>query len=222
MLWIIGIVLSPSFLAFGRDKARVEIGFKGGTFWAVGSRSGNMNADPCIRGLWSGGGGATITLPIGRAVAVQSEVMYLKKKIELFPPSPGIALDRFSFGVLEIPLLLKISPNSVGDRMTVSFYTGGYVGLKLSARVNQTWHDNDDYNGDFDIVNSTKGADYGLAGGFELARRCGKGKVTLDIRYDLGLVNIRPKSLTYLQGFPVWVQNIRGLGIMLGYRFEIR
>lgn len=133
--------------------------------------------------------GAFATVPVGRTVAIQPEVLFSRRGARRAaydysdvpadgdaPPVGSFLGERTTHDYLEIPVLLKLSPSSSGDFVRPVFFAGPSAGFLLGVK--------EVYDEDYEeYLNST---DFGLVvgGGLEL------GRLSLDARYNLGLTSI--------------------------------
>jgi hypothetical protein len=129
------------------------------------------------------GGGAFVTYGFTPMFAIQPEVLYIMKGAKY---ETGAATDKIKFSYIEIPVLLKVMPQMQGN-VKPNFFAGPFVGILMSAKDKaEGWDDAAD-NGDFDMKDQMKSTEFGLTIGAGVDFAVGKGKVTFDGRYDLGL-----------------------------------
>jgi hypothetical protein len=96
---------------------------------------------------------------------------------------------------LEIPLLIKYKIPYKGPTVP-EIFIGPYYGIKVSSEVINIFDDWDEYMIDLqtDLEDSIKKWDFGLVLGAGLSLEVCFGKLYLDARYSLGLVNILEDS----------------------------
>lgn len=154
--------------------------------------------------------GAFYTIDINEYLAFQPELYYSKKGGELGGSILDILASKFlAIHYLELPLLLKLKfPTQ--DSINPSLFAGPYVSLKLSdkgkikvlgVKLEEEWV-------------KIKDSDFGLVFGGEIDFKVKNAIVILDIRYDLGLVNIAEPFL----GIENKMKN-RSLILMVGFGF---
>jgi hypothetical protein len=130
--------------------------------------------------------GAFYTLNINEYLAFQPELYYSKKggKLEAGILS-ALASKSLAIHYLELPLLLKLKfPTQ--SKLSPNLFVGPYLSLKLSDK------------GEIKVAGieleeefiKIKGSDFGLVFGGGIDFKVSNVIVILDIRYDLGLVNV--------------------------------
>jgi hypothetical protein len=137
--------------------------------------------------------GVFITYSLSDLIAIQPEVYYAMKgtKGKYFYPPSGPTVDvTEKFDYIEIPVLFKVQLAG-GTSFKPSFYAGPELGILLSAKVKG------EANGvsvENDVKSETKSTDFGLIGGVGADYLMGSGKLTFDIRYDIGLAKVIDSS----------------------------
>ncbi len=169
--------------------ADVGFGVKGGL--SVSTLHGRLPTDGLLENaaMYGFAGGAWATLPLGRAFALQAEVVYVAKgtslgKVALTDSGGsqvGTAEVIEAVEYLELPLLLRVGLPLQG-RLDPYLLAGPVVGLRLSQRLKLT--------GDASAstpIDFFRRADLGvaLATGFEMGR--GPARGAFEVRYTLGL-----------------------------------
>jgi hypothetical protein len=226
MFQILAITVLATQMASAGTDSNVEFGLKAGTYWSVGTRArGQVGYPASVRSETGLCGGMTVTQKFSKVLALQFEALYLDKKVGLthennVAPLGIIKVDQYRFQVLEFPLLFKVTPRIGSGKFRGSIYTGPYFGFLYSAKAIYNGYVSEEYDGERDISKVNKGFDWGIAGGIEVGREVGNGELFLDARYDLGLLNMRPDKV-YSNPYPMWVENIRGMVISVGYRFRM-
>jgi hypothetical protein len=134
--------------------------------------------------------GGFITFDINEMFAIQSEVLYTMKGLRwegeingATPLKVWIKLD-----YLEIPVLVKIMPGTQGS-IKPYLFAGPAVAIKVSGKVKAEFEGESDE----EDLEDVKGTDFGLVIGAGVDfgfGASGKGKMTLDVRYTLGLSTI--------------------------------
>lgn len=134
--------------------------------------------------------GAFVSIPAGPMFAIQPEAFFSQKGTK-------VGSVKSSYNYLEIPVLLKLSPSLPGDFVRPIFFAGPSAGILLGAKRD-----------DVDVKDALKSADFGLTigGGVEF------GKLSADLRYNLGLSNIAKAA----DEVSAAVKN-RAITVMVGY-----
>lgn len=127
--------------------------------------------------------GAFISVDLFRILAVQPEVYYVTKGVN---GTEGDEFSEYKFSYLEIPLLFKFKIPIVSDIKPVVF-AGPYAAFNLSAKEIQT---ENGVKEETDLEDFVKKMDYGLVIGAGIEYTLKFGKLILDVRYTLGLVNM--------------------------------
>ncbi|MEW6049904.1 MAG: porin family protein [Candidatus Zixiibacteriota bacterium] len=184
--------------AYAQDDAAVTKGLVGKGIKAgvtLGNFAGADADDPTSEKKMNlgFGGGAFITYAFAPMFAVQPEVLYVMKGAK-YEETGGSGTDKLKFSYIEIPVLLKLMPQVKGNVRPVIF-AGPFLGILVSAKDKaEGWTDPAD-NGDFDIKDQMKSTEFGIAAGAGVEFVAGKGKVTLDGRFDLGLSKVPEEIL---------------------------
>jgi len=134
--------------------------------------------------------GGFITYSINEMFAIQPEVLYSATGARAKEEVQGNILKAWmKFSYLQIPVLAKVTIPSQGN-LKPSIFAGPYFALKLSAKGGYKWG----AESDTEDIDEAKGTDFGLVfgGGVDIGGLgfLGKGKMTVDIRYNLGLTSI--------------------------------
>jgi hypothetical protein len=183
-------LLPNSSLASG-IKAGLKIGVTSAKLNGddVGELEGFLGEDWKSRiGFCAGG---FITFNITEMLAIQSEVLYTMKGLKwegevngATPLKVWIKLD-----YLEIPVLLKIMPGTQGS-VKPYLFAGPAVSIKVSSKAKAEFEGESE---EETIEEGLKGTDFGLvigAGADFGFGALGKGTLSVDIRYNLGLSTI--------------------------------
>lgn len=160
--------------------------------------------------------GAFISIKCFKLLAVQPEVYYLNKGVNSTEYSE---FTEYKFSYLEIPVLLKFKIPIPGN-IKPAIFAGPYAAFNINAREIETEYGETD---ETDLKEFVKKMDYGLVFGGCLEYKLGFGKLILDIRYNLGLVN----AMKYLKILTSGVMDDddsvknRYFAIMAGFSFNI-
>ena len=153
---------------------------------------------------WGFCAGGFIRFSLAKTFAIQPEFLYTMKGAKM----EAIVLDetmKFEFNLtyLEIPVLIKIMLPTPGI-ITPHLYAGPVMGIKLSGKIKAEYAGESE---EEDISDELKDNDYGLivGGGIDA------GKITVEIRYVLGLTTIATEADTDVKNGV--------FSIMLGFSF---
>jgi hypothetical protein len=119
--------------------------------------------------------GGFITYSFSDLFAVQPELLYSMKGAK-YDVAGVEATAKYDY--IEIPILFKVLLSGSGN-FKPNFYAGPAIDFLLSAKVD-----------DQDVKDFTKSTDFGLIGGAGADFWMGTGKITFDLRYDIGLSSI--------------------------------
>jgi len=141
--------------------------------------------------------GGFITYSFSDLFAVQPELFYTMKGFKY-----DLAGETYNFKAdyIEIPVLAKVLLSG-GGNFKPNFYAGPSFAFLLSAKDE-----------DQDVKDQMKSTDFGLVGGAGADFLMGTGKITFDVRYDLGLTS------TDDSGFDADVKN-SAISFFVGYGF---
>jgi hypothetical protein len=187
-----------------------QVGLKAGINFSTLSQKG---AD-LVSFSWGSAAGFTLgvfyTVNINEYLAFQPELYYSKKGGQLEGGILGVLASKsIAIHYLELPLLLKLKfPTQ--SRINPHLFVGPYLSFKLSDK------------GEIKVLGieleeelvKIKGSDFGLVFGGGIDFKVKNAIVILDIRYDLGLVNIAEPIL----GIENEMKN-RSLILMVGCGF---
>jgi len=187
-----------------------QVGLKGGINISTLSQKGadlvSVSWEPAI-GFTVG---ACYTIDVNEYLAFQPELYYSKKGGKLEGSILGVLASKsLAIHYLELPLLLKLKFPTQGS-INPNLFVGPYVSLKLSDK------------GEIKVLGieleeeliKIRGSDFGLVFGGGIDFKVRDAVVILDIRYDLGLVNVAEPVL----GIENEMKN-RSLILMVGYGF---
>lgn len=146
-------------------------------------------------------GGGWITYAFSDLFAVQPELFYTMKGYKYDYTDPiTLQTETYTFKAdyIEIPVLAKISLSGASN-FKPNFYAGPSFAFLLSAK-----------NGDTDVKDNMKSTDFGLIGGVGADYLLGTGKITFDVRYNVGLTStddsgndfdVKNSAITFLVGY---------------------
>jgi hypothetical protein len=159
--------------------------------------------------------GGYVTFKIGEMFAIQPEAFYTMKGAKLETTLLGETVKlKLNFSYLEIPVLAKLLIPTQSS-VKPSLFAGPVLALKLSGKA---WAE---YAGvsDEEDIEDMKGTDFGLiiGGGIDFGLgAASKGKITVDLRYVLGLTTIY-KPL--VEGEEILDIKNGVFSLMIGYSF---
>jgi len=179
---VVILLLSISVHAQEEGVGVTGKGIKLGAGWGSFSTNDSVLVSGTIGGF---AGGAFLTYNITPRLAIQPELMYVRKGTG---DNNFLFGDGYKIGYLEFPVLLKYNFSSE-KRLIPSVFLGPAVSTLLSAEVYQDRFLFSDER--YDVKDGMKSVDFGLVFGGEVAFRSTRAvKFFLDVRYTLGLVNI--------------------------------
>ena len=159
--------------------------------------------------------GAFASIGLTGGLSLQPEFYYTQKGTEV---REGTVLALYKLSYMEFPVLLKYRFPSTG-RSLFSLFTGPYYALNTTAS-GELKINGEDRGGIPDLKENVAGSDYGLVIGGEFGYRLGKGRLILDLRFSLGLMNIG-KNVRQISGdldYDDTVKN-RSISFTIGYAF---
>jgi hypothetical protein len=129
-------------------------------------------------------GGGFITYSFSDLFAVQPELLFSMKGAK---SDIGSTEYKSTLSYIEIPVLFKVQLAG-GGNFKPNFYAGPAVGFLMSAKTSA---DPEPTGWDDDIKDDMKSTDIGLIGGIgaDLGMGTGPGKITFDLRYEVGLTS---------------------------------
>ena len=184
--FLITVLLVGNLLAADAIGGSLGIGIKFGLNAAkfVGSdaRDAQHNLPATIRTGFVGG--AFVNVSVNRTLSIQPELLYSMKGTTY---KQGVEKVTYELNYLELPLLLKYTFDTPTD-VKVHLVAGPAFAWRLNVKV---MYENDIGSSELAFDKSElKSTDLGLAFGVGLGFKAGKGTVTLDGRYTLGLRSI--------------------------------
>jgi len=211
-LWIVFIMFWLACIS-GRQLLPADVGIK------IGMSSVNVNLSQEIPGVEFSSRsefifGAFFSVNLFKVLAVQPEVYYVKKGVNFTEEEE---FSEMEFSYLEIPVLLKFKIPIKGT-ITPGIFIGPYLAINTKARVLETEYG---ITTEIDMEEFAKSMDYGLVFGGCVEFKLNFGKLILDVRYNLGLVNVVKNLGTLTSGVlddDDSVKN-RSFTIMIGFAF---
>ena len=187
------VLLTTVVSAKGLTGKGIKLGLNLANFG--GSDADFMDGKKMRMGLAFGG---FITYSFSDMWAFQPELLYTMKgaKYESSGTIAGIAWsDKSTIKVdyLEIPVLLKLMIPSQ-SAFKPSIFAGPALGIKMSAKIHDVLTVGGDETKTDEDITDAKSTDFGLVFGAGFGYEVGKGAITFDARYDLGLSTIDNSS----------------------------
>jgi len=179
-LLLVGLLTSPGF-------SGIKLGVKGGFSLADLTFKPELTNSP-LASKAGAVGGISLNVNIASFFSLQPEVLYVQKGTKGSDTVEGVEITgKYELDYVEVPLLLNFSFPIAGSSFVPSVYAGPYAGFNARAKIKVT-EDGESYSEDF--KDEVKDTDFGLTFGIGLGKKIGSGKITIDVRYDLGLTNI--------------------------------
>lgn len=218
-------IFTLSLAAVSMSSAQVSI--KGGVNFASFSEKPFESNVKDYKSISVTGGqfGLAFNVPVGGALSIQPEFLYIQKggKSEfVVNQNNQVVRERFT-NYVEVPVLVKLNLGSQ-DKTGLGVYLSGgpYLGLGISGKVKTSTtiagatsvsEKKISYSNDTEGERQSR-ADFGLAfgGGIKISR------ITLDLRYNLGINNILDSDANNSNDNDPYLRN-RGIGLTLGYQF---
>jgi hypothetical protein len=182
--------------------SNLKFGFKAGL--SLASFTGSQDTDWKIRA----GGiiGGSMALRLADFLWFQSEIFFTQKGASYDGVSNGItSKSRANLSYIEIPILLKTYVPAQSPTLFPNIYAGPFLGLNLSGTYRV------EYAGQTSEadIEGLKTLDYGfvLGGGIDILLK--SSRLTLDIRYELGLAKIATD----------WTEKNAAISILVGFMF---
>lgn len=197
-------------IGLGLDSLSAAVGSKGGINLAR-IRFTEEDADDW-QGILGFQIGVFCSIKIKNRLFIQPEVFYVNKGVSLKGTYLGEELKSIvKFTYIEVPLLLKCVLSSEDRAFQPAVFFGVYRAFKINTKSIM------EYEGDRveeDITDQVKKKDDGIVLGISADWKMGKGKLVMDLRYNLGIKNIRKE--TTFEGYEV---KHKALSFMVGYSF---
>lgn len=162
-------------------------------------------------------------LGISSSFAIQPELTYLQKGVELKASEDDIENVQMRVNYLELPVLAKMLFGQEGVR--ANLFAGPSVGYAMNGKIKfniegTKFTEDIDFGADYDEDGTKpRRMDLGgvVGGGLEIGS--GKSLVLMDVRYGLGFSDVTK----YRNGRPNDIDKHRnaGLGLTLGYKFTL-
>ncbi len=154
--------------------------------------------------------GGFITYNINDMFAIQPELLFTMKGVKAEEEVLGETVKvTMKVNYLEIPVLAKLSIPTPGN-VRPSLFVGPSLAIKLSSKLKI------EYAGESEEedIEELKSTDFGLVFGGGIDFGLGRGKLTVDARYTLGLTKVHEPE----EGEEIDIKN-GAISIMVGYFF---
>lgn len=169
--------------------------------------------------------GAALQLKIADVFAIQPEALFSSKGLKEDGVGSIIPGAVVAVNYLEIPVLFQfLIP--VSENIVPMIYAGPSIGIKLgvSGYFEEDGEKEDFDSEDKDLIDEvTKSVDFGIAMGVGLGINAGSGKIIVDARFNLGLINILDDNYDgeYAEIISDFGDNKNmALSFFIGYMFE--
>jgi hypothetical protein len=211
------LVLSMSVLAADTAKKMpMAAGIKAGISLANATGS-DAAADPDETKKMKLGfafGGFFAFTPVN-SFTIQPEILYVQKGTK-YQQTGGTGKNTVKVDYLEIPVLLKFTPELQTSKIAPTLFAGPFLGLRLSAKDKIEGAAVDSLNVETDMKDYTKSTEFGVTFGGGLGYKLAKGELFLDARYDLGLSKVAKAD-------PGETDNTKtsAILVLVGYKFGI-
>jgi hypothetical protein len=208
------LILSlSSFAADASKKMPMAAGIRAGISLGTATGSDAEVSDGNKKMRFGFGFGGFMAFGVAKSLTLQPELLYLQKGVK-YEQIGGPIKVTFKLDYLEIPVLLKFTPELEKSKIAPALFVGPYLGLRMSAKekVEAT---GGSLEGDVkDLYNST---DFGMTFGGGLGYKMAKGEMFFDARYDLGLSKVQKADSDGYQS------NVKSgtFMVLLGYKFNI-
>ncbi len=216
-----GIALVLVLAPLASAQGRVRVGIVGGINRANIRFSGDdITADAITRSALGG----VVDVALGDRLAIRMEPMYVQKGGDVGETHNPSVTGRLNTGILELPLLLKLSE---GDEVKPYILAGPSLGLRLNENI-EMYTGNETYTGDMTDV--TEPLDFGLVFGAGVSFPLRSAAGFVECRYTLGLSN-RMKGGSILVTGPAGTADMdfgaddkfkmRGLQVLVGLTLRL-
>lgn len=191
----VGLILILALAVSAQETAAKKMSFaiKGGI--SLGNLTGDSlksEFDQATKKTRFGiGGGVAFGYAIAPNFTIQPELLYVQKGAK-FEESAGKVTMKTDF--LEIPLLLKFTPEMKGSKIAPTIFAGPFIGLKMTGKIKAEGFADAAENVEVDIKDSLKSTDFGITFGGGFGYKMSSGELFFDVRYDLGLSKIAKKE----------------------------
>ena len=211
------LLIISAFLLLPPSAQSFDFGFKGGVNFASQTNPQVIPADYRMRMDFVAGGYMGFRL-FGR-FALQPEVLFSREGVNSSDSYYSeVVKNQWKVSYLKVPILLRYRLTQKG-KIASAILFGPYLSYRLKASRTQTGF------GYTEVDETTERVwpgDYGLILGGGVETKMGRGRLTLDIRFNFGLANTLFKG-----GYNDWVSppadpsasRNRVLSVMLGYGF---
>jgi hypothetical protein len=162
-------------------------------------------------------GGLSFGFAPSKSFAIQPELLYVQKGTK-FEAGMGDGKTTFKVDYLEIPVLIKFTPELKDSKISPALFAGPFVGLRMSGKAKSDGYGDASLDGEKDIKDSLKSTDFGITFGAGVGYKLTKGEVTFDIRYDLGFTKIIKAEAFDASSFDT---KSTAIMFMVGYKFDI-
>jgi hypothetical protein len=176
------LLFSSSSFAQG-IKAGFKIGVNNANLFGEDVSTFEEDLGVDLKSKWGLSAGGFVQFSIGKVIAIQPELLYTMKGASVKEEVLGETLKvSFNLTYLEVPVLVKFMIPTPGG-VKPSLFVGPAVAIKLSANMKMEYAGDTD---EEDFSDEIEGTEFGLVIGGSLDF----GKLSFDIRYNLGLATV--------------------------------
>ncbi len=215
----VGLILILALAASAQETAAKKMSFsiKGGV--SMGTLTGdslkNFNLDFSKKSRLGFAGGVGLGFAVAKNFTIQPELLYVMKGAKFESGSEKIT---YKTDVIELPVLLKFTPEMKGSKIMPTIFVGPFVSMKMTGKVKAEGFTDVAENVEIDIKDSLKSTDFGVTFGGGFGYKMAKGELFFDVRYDLGLSKVVKKEAFGNADFDTKTGTFLAL---VGYKFEI-
>lgn len=191
----VGLILILALAVSAQETAakKMSFGLKGGI------SLGNLTGDS-IKSFYDGAtkktrfgiaGGVSLGYAMAKNFTIQPELLYVQKGAKF---ESGSAKSTLKTDVLELPVLLKFTPEMKGSKVMPTIFAGPFISMKMTGKIKNEGFADPAENVELDIKDSLKSTDFGVTFGGGFGYKMSSGELFFDVRYDLGLTKVVKKE----------------------------
>ena len=209
VLMIIGLGLGGPGSAAAQTRSPME-GFEIGAVGGLNAFTLSGAADTGVRGRTTFHAGVVATVPLSRRFFIEPEVVYAGKGANMMSSGMfGAINNAFRLTYIEVPLLLGLR---FGERVQPRIYVGPEIEFNINCELTSTYVSQPNIPSTLTCADAglaMKKTDAGVTGGGGIAFAYGRGTISLEGRYTLGLTTIST------------IKSVRNRGLSLGVAYTM-
>ena len=181
----LSLLIALAVLLPAASRAQVALGF--GVKAGLNMSSLSSNVDDELKSKMGFAAGAFVNFDLGKGLSIQPELLYSQKGAKYSETIDGESYTlSMNLDYVDIPVLVKYAFQMPDSALAPCLYAGPYFGFKASAKFKY------DLAGETgsEPIEDLKSTDFGMVFGGGLDFALGTGKLTLDVRYALGMQNL--------------------------------